>query len=125
MIEKTKAQWGHIRRTYGITPEQYNALDLGYCPICLRAWSSSVQPVVDHRHSNISRQVVGYVRGLLCRYCNKFRVGRLDDAELVARIASYLRDAPTHLIVPERKKKRKKNGTQPSRHCRSARTPRL
>lgn len=84
-------------------------MDTGSCPICLRTWSDTVQPVVDHRHSKRNPPTLGYVRGVVCRFCNKFRIGRLDDADLVGRIENYLRNAPTHLVVPEKKRK-KKNG---------------
>ena len=98
---KEKARWSRIKRVYGITKEQYDELDKGHCPICTRSWSSSVRPCVDHNH------VTGRIRGLLCIFCNRYRVGRLRDADLVQRIADYLR-VDTEWIVPPKPKKRKK-----------------
>lgn len=109
---KEKAKWARIKRVYGITKEQYHELDTGYCPLCLRPWSDTVNPVVDHRHSFKSPETQdihpGYVRGLLCRWCNKFVLGRLSDPIVVRRILSYLESAPTNLTVPEKKKKKRK-----------------
>lgn len=105
-LEKTKTQWQYIKRTYGLTQEQYNALDFGFCPICLRVWSNNVRPCVDHDHG--SRDDVPFVRGIVCLYCNRIRIGRFRDHELVQRIADYLKTAPRHLIVPERNKRKKK-----------------
>jgi len=102
---KEKARWSRILRVYGITREQYNELDLGYCPICLSEWSDSVRPCVDHDHKT------GRVRGLLCIYCNRYCVGNFRDSVLVERIASYLRGAdlrPEWIVPPKPKKKRKK-----------------
>lgn len=101
---KEKARWSRILRVYGITREQYNALDNGHCPICLTNWSDTTRPCVDHDHST------GRVRGLLCVYCNRYRVGHFRDPELVDRIALYLRNSLSNpdWIVPPKKKKRKK-----------------
>lgn len=105
--KKEKTRWTRILRVYGVTKEQYDGLDLGHCPICLRTWSDAVKPVVDHDH------VDRLVRGLVCRYCNHRRIGHHRDAELVDRIAKYLR-GPFHLEMPA-KKKRKKNARRPRR----------
>lgn len=100
--KKTKARWQRIKRTYGITQTEYEELDKGHCPICLRDWSDRVRPAVDHDH------VDGWVRGILCLYCNRTRVGRFRDHEIVQRIADYLRQEFTHKVPPKPKKKRKK-----------------
>lgn len=102
--KKEKARWSRILRVYGITKEQYEQLDLGYCPICLSDWNDRVRACVDHDHSS------GRVRGLLCTYCNRYRVGHFRDADLVQRIVDYLRAASQlpDMIVPPKKKKRKK-----------------
>lgn len=105
--KKDRARWARIFRTYGLTKEQYNKLDTGGCPICLRNWSDDVKPVVDHDH------VAAKVRGIVCRYCNHRRIGHHRDADLVLRIAKYLR-GPFHLEMPP-KKKRKKNARRPRR----------
>lgn len=61
---------GHLRRHYGLTTEEYDALHLtqgGKCAICGSADAgNSRRPrlVVDHDHTT------GVVRGLLCHPCN-------------------------------------------------------
>lgn len=103
MDAKEKARWSRIKRVYGITKEDYDEYDKGYCPLCLRSWSDTVMPVVDHDHSS------GYIRGILCRWCNKFVLGRLRDADVVSRIHSYLVGQPKkHVAPPKPKRKRKK-----------------
>jgi len=98
---KEKARWSRILRVYGITKEQYDSLDLGYCPICLRKWSATIKPCVDHDH------VSGEIRGLLCLYCNHRIVGRHRDADMLVRVSDYLRQK-TGWIVPKKKKKKRK-----------------
>lgn len=99
---KERARWQRIERVYGITKEQYDDLNTGVCPICLRGFDDNVRPVVDHDHST------GEVRGILCFYCNHRVVGRHRDGSLIRRVADYL-DAPRRgWIVPPKKKKRKK-----------------
>lgn len=100
--KKEKARWSRIKRVYGITQEEYNELDKGYCPICLREWTEKVRPAVDHDH------VDGWVRGVICLYCNRVRVGRFRDHEVVQRIADYLKQEFTYKVPPKPKKKRKK-----------------
>ncbi len=100
--DKEKARWARILRVYGITKEQYAALDRGFCPICDRSWSSSVVPCIDHDHKT------GEIRGLLCGYCNRYMVGRHRDYFLVGRIASYLKPPHTGFVVPKRKPKKRR-----------------
>lgn len=101
-IKKEKARWNRLFKIYGLTKEKYDVLDLGYCPICLRDWSDTVKPVVDHDH------VARLVRGIVCRYCNHRRIGHHRDASLVDRIARYLENIPLDLVMPPKKKKRRK-----------------
>lgn len=102
--KKDRARWQRIFRVYGITKEQYDEIDKGSCPICLRAWSDSVRPVIDHDHST------GDVRGILCFYCNHRVVGRHRDGDLIQRVANYLKAPRKGWIVPKKKpKKRKKS----------------
>lgn len=86
---------------YGITKEQYDAIDLGHCPVCERVWSDRVRPVVDHDH------VTSEVRGILCFYCNHRLVGRHRDADLIQRVADYLRSPRPGYLVPPKRKTRK------------------
>jgi hypothetical protein len=100
--QKDKARWARIKRVYGLSKEDYDKLDTGVCPICLRAWSSTVRPCVDHDHSD------GSVRGIVCLYCNHRLIGRHRDGSLVRRIADYLDNPRLGLIVPPKKKKKRK-----------------
>lgn len=76
-----------LKREYGITPEEYEAMILvqgGRCAICNNECSSGKRLAVDHCHDT------GEVRGLLCTCCNtalgKFR----DDVELLKKAIKYL-----------------------------------
>lgn len=99
---KEKARWARIKRTYGLTKEDYDTLDLGYCPICLRNWSGTVRPAVDHDHKSLE------VRGILCLYCNRYVVGRHRDAATIRRVADYLDKPFTGYTAPPKKRKRRK-----------------
>ncbi len=101
--QKHKARFARIFRVYGITEEQYKEIDHGFCFVCERVWSDTVRPCVDHDH--VSKRV----RGLLCTYCNRYRVGRFRDVALVQRIVDYLSAALQipEWIVPEKKKKKR------------------
>lgn len=98
--KKEKARWQRIKRVYGLSQEDYDRLDKGHCPICLRAWSDRVRPAIDHDH------VDGWVRGILCLYCNRTRVGRFRDHQLVQRIADYLNQTYEHVVPPKKKRSR-------------------
>jgi len=101
--KREKARWQRILKTYGIVKEQFDELDHGHCPICLRDWDDRVRPVVDHDHHT------GEVRGILCFYCNHRVVGRHRDGALIRRVAEYL-EAPRRgwVVPPKKKRKRKK-----------------
>lgn len=84
----------HIRATYGLTPEQYQALfdwQGGRCYICRRQ-SRSKRLAVDHDH------VTGAVRGLLCpdetRGCNHAILGNIKDLAMAQRVVEYLERPP-------------------------------
>lgn len=97
-----KARWKRIERVYGLTEQQYEELDLGYCPICTRDWSDTVRPCVDHDHTT------GIVRGILCIWCNRRAVGRFRDHVVVQRIADYLKQGLTRTHkVPQKKRKKR------------------
>lgn len=100
--KKEHARWTRIKRVYGITKEEYQTLDKGHCSICLREWNERVRPAVDHDH------VDGWVRGVVCLYCNRTRIGRFRDAELVQRIADYLRQDFIHKVPLKKKKPKRK-----------------
>lgn len=96
-----KARWKRIERVYGLTEQQYNELDEGFCPVCLRPWSDNVRPVVDHDH------VTGFVRGILCFFCNHRVVGRHRDGNMLHRAADYLLRSVKYK-VPQKKKRKKR-----------------
>ncbi|WP_416964423.1 endonuclease VII domain-containing protein [Streptomyces sp. Agncl-13] len=86
---------GHLRRKYGITEAERDAMvasQMGLCVICLKAPAVHV----DHCHET------GRVRGVLCFNCNS-AIGKLgDDPDAVRRAAAYLEGSswkPT-LVVP-------------------------
>lgn len=99
---KERARWARIKRVYGLTKEQYDELDEGKCPVCERDWSPTVRPCIDHDHKS------GLVRGLLCIFCNRYRVGRLRDVRLVYNVFKYLDRKPTGWVVPPKKRKKKR-----------------
>lgn len=92
-----------LRRKYGITLEQFEALLLlqkNYCPICLcpfedkrKGSGQSVKiPVVDHCHKNNT------IRGIICSACN-VALGAFSDSPAILRNAlAYLESTP---IVPK------------------------
>lgn len=66
----------HLRRKYGITPEDVDAMlkEQGFkCKLCKKPLRST--PFVDHDHKT------GRVRGLLCRACN-ISVGHSEKLNL-------------------------------------------
>ena len=78
-----------LRRTYGISPEQWQSmLDAqgGLCALCRkRVRGRGDRLDVDHCHDT------GRVRGLLCRHCN-IALGILgDNPEKMERVMRYLR----------------------------------
>ena len=101
-IAREKARWSRILRVYGITKEQYDELDNGSCYVCERSWGGTVQPCIDHNHKT------GEIRGLLCRYCNRYRVGHFTEPAMVYRIYEYLQRHTGWIVPPKPKKKRKK-----------------
>lgn len=96
------ARAGHLKRTFGITEEQYydmlRAQD-NRCAICDRDASEfRTNLAVDHDHVTLE------IRGLLCSSCNYRLVGRHRDSDLLRKVADYL-DRHTGLFVPKKKRK--------------------
>jgi hypothetical protein len=88
-----QARIQHLKRAYGLTPEQYEAMvsaQDGKCAICGglggRNRIGEPRPLdVDHCHET------GRVRALLCQSCNR-GIGQFGDNEaLVAKALDYLR----------------------------------
>jgi len=85
-----------LKRTYGITLEQYNKLfesQNGVCAICGKPETDTnnrtnkvIQIAVDHNHQT------GNVRGLLCGKCNRM-LGLVDDKiEVLIKAIDYLKE---------------------------------
>ena len=84
---KAIARRSHLKRTFGITPEDYErrlAQQGGGCAVCARAPKAGKSLHVDHDHET------GYVRGLLCFKCNA-ALGQLDDdLDRIERALTYV-----------------------------------
>ena len=75
----------HLKKTYGITLEEYDrlfALQSGVCAICQQSSSKTLH--VDHDHAT------GRVRGLLCYTCNRFLMAK-PDLKYFERAIEYLK----------------------------------
>ena len=97
----------YLKRTYGLTEEDYNNLlekQGGGCAICGKTKEQEGKYLaVDHDHKTLE------VRGILCHYHNKYTVGRHRDADLLRRVADYLDNGHTGFFAPaNRKRKRPK-----------------
>ena len=85
------ARDAYLRRTYGITQVEEQALhadQLGCCKICgiEEKYTSGQKLCVDHDHDS------GAVRGLLCSKCNA-AIGLLQDSsEFTIKATTYLQD---------------------------------
>lgn len=74
-----------LRRNYGISAEDYNALltrQSDVCAICLGTDDRALS--VDHCHESLR------VRGLLCRQCNLMIGNAKNDPQRLARAINYL-----------------------------------
>lgn len=82
-----------LKRNYGITPEQYDALhdaQNGLCAICGQPETKVMKGIrcvlaVDHDH------VTGKIRGLLCTRCNAGLGQFGDNIESLAKAIDYLK----------------------------------
>lgn len=101
-----RAREGHLRRTYGITVEEYDRLleaQGGVCYICQKP-PKKKRLAVDHDHRS------GIVRGLLCSNENYRLLGRRDhDPEMFLRAYEYLTEPPAVAVLGERKVPSKKS----------------
>ena len=84
---KQKMRDGHLRRTFGISVDDYERMleeQGGGCAICGAPEPEGRSLHVDHHHAS------GEVRGLVCFTCDA-AIGQLkDDQALVLRAADYL-----------------------------------
>ncbi|MGI8985053.1 MAG: endonuclease VII domain-containing protein [Acidimicrobiales bacterium] len=77
----------HLKRKYGITIEQYDAMleaQGGGCFICGRRPREDSSLHVDHDHST------GKVRGILCFCCNNALADFQENTELLTKAVGYL-----------------------------------
>lgn len=106
--ERAKALYrsSRLKRVFGLTTEQYDELLLkqeGKCAVCQRHESEfNRRLAIDHCHKT------GYIRGLLCNFCNRRLIGRHSDPDRFERAAAYLRQNTGWIVPPKKKKKKKK-----------------
>lgn len=85
---------------YGISVDEYDAIyeaQGGLCYICRRANGKVRKLAVDHDHQT------GYVRGLLCKSCNRGVLGHArDEVEFFERAISYLQQPPAFGVIGKR-----------------------
>ena len=81
---------GHLKRKFGLTPEQYEemvAAQHGGCAICGRVPEAGKTFHVDHDHES------GAVRGLLCQPCNHALGLFQESSTVLGRACRYLNAA--------------------------------
>jgi hypothetical protein len=79
----------HLRRKYGITLEEFNALseEQGHlCAICGKSNTLHGKLVVDHNHNT------GEVRGLICSPCNSALGHAQDSVNVLEKMIDYLNE---------------------------------
>lgn len=84
--QRRSAHNHHLRKTYGITIDEYDLLlasQKGRCAIC-KGGTSKRHFAVDHNHRT------GNVRGLLCARCNTALARFMDNRTTVGRAYKYL-----------------------------------
>ena len=84
---KERERAGHLKRKYGMTIEQYEAMlavQGGGCFICGRPPREDISLHVDHDHAT------GKVRGILCFACNNALADFQEDLDLLRRAIGYL-----------------------------------
>ena len=97
----------YYRKHYNLGLADYNSMrrrQHNSCAVCGRhEHELSRRLVVDHDHK------VGRVYGLLCNYCNRYRIGRHHDLDMAISIVRYLEN-PTDFYAPKKtpKKRRRK-----------------
>lgn len=85
--KKLSDRRSYLKRTYGITLEDYDAKlaeQGGLCGICRREPNPNISPHVDHDHET------GALRGLLCFSCNQAIGSFQESVGLLAAAIEYL-----------------------------------
>lgn len=88
----------HLKRKYGITPEEYDALlaaQGGGCGICGRLPRDDIALHVDHDHTT------GRIRGLLCFRCNNALGDFEDDPDRLSAALGYLGRTPENAAIDD------------------------
>lgn len=88
---KRREREGYLRRKYGITLAEYDAMleaQGGTCALCDSPPTEGISLHVDHDHAT------GEIRGLLCFLCNN-ALGDFDDDPARMRAAVAYLDRPT------------------------------
>lgn len=85
-----------LRRLYGLSMEDYEALAGECCPLCEKKYSARRLPVVEHDHST------GEIHGVCCSPCNDDMGRRGRDSLWYQRVADWLNDPPAHRILGRR-----------------------
>lgn len=75
----------HIKRTYGLSPEEFDVLKKSQNNVCAICSRGDRLLCVDHNHET------GKIRGLLCMQCNSGIGYFKDDVDLTEKAANYLR----------------------------------
>src|SRR5438105_14790912 len=95
-----------LRRVYGISLNTWWDIwfaQKGKCGVCSK--------LLDYTTANLDHEHGGLVRGLLCAYCNRYRVGRHKWPEIV-EVYNYLSSPPAskggYFEVPRRNRARRR-----------------
>jgi hypothetical protein len=83
----TASRRSHLKRAFGITPEQFDELFLkqdNKCAICRTDTPSGRGWHVDHCHAS------GKIRGILCHHCNVILGHAKDSASKLQACVGYL-----------------------------------
>lgn len=113
--KKALAKDKYLKAKYAISLDDYKAMyeaQGGVCAICGKP-PKKVPLNVDHCHIN------GYVRGLLCWFCNLHVVEGRKTVDLLTKAIEYLLEPPAHAVIgviQVPKKKRKKRVKEASSH---------
>lgn len=98
MTPSEKQRDSSLRRTYGLTLDEYRrilAVQGFRCFVCEKPLEGISNPL-DHDH------VSGLIRGILCTYCNHRVVGRARDWRIMQRVTDYLKHPPALDVIGPR-----------------------
>ena len=89
--EKVKVviERSRLKRTYGITLEEFNEMSLkqnNVCAICGNKETESKKLAIDHNHAT------GEIRKLLCHKCNRGLGSFKDDIQILQNALNYLKE---------------------------------